>query len=107
MGNDGKTKVELVTYLVEAKHMVVLIGLLKGVNVNISGVCNTTNFEVIEIVDGSKTYSVFLGLECDFDNQTIINMKKRQMIFEVADLRVTVPLNPTEGRRYVEPTRGK
>jgi hypothetical protein len=29
------------------------------------------------------------------------------MIFEVVDLRVTPPLDPTEGRRYVEPTRGK
>jgi hypothetical protein len=29
-------------------------------------------------------------------------MKKRQMIFEEGDLRVTAPLDPTEGRRYVE-----
>jgi hypothetical protein len=34
-------------------------------------------------------------------------MKKRQMIFEVGNLRVTVPLDPTEGRQYVESSRGK
>jgi hypothetical protein len=70
-------------------------------------VCNTTYFEVIEIVDGSKHYPCFLGLDWDFDNQKIIDLKKRQMIFELTDLRVIAPLDPIEGRRYVEPARGK
>jgi hypothetical protein len=58
-------------------------------------------------VDGSKPYPALPRINWDFDNQTIIDLKKRQMIFEVADLRVIVPLNPIEGRQYVEPTRGK
>jgi hypothetical protein len=28
------------------------------------------------------------------------------MIFEVRDLKVTAPLDPTEGKRYIEPARG-
>jgi hypothetical protein len=28
------------------------------------------------------------------------------MIFEVVDLKFTTPLNPREGKRYIEPTRG-
>jgi hypothetical protein len=28
------------------------------------------------------------------------------MIFEVGDLKVTAPLDPTEGKRYIDPTRG-
>jgi hypothetical protein len=28
------------------------------------------------------------------------------MIFEVGDLKFNAPLDPTKGRRYVEPTRG-
>jgi hypothetical protein len=28
------------------------------------------------------------------------------MIFEVGDLKVTAPLDPIEGKRYIEPTRG-
>jgi hypothetical protein len=58
-------------------------------------------------VDGIKTYPYFIGLDWDFDNQTIIDLKKRQMIFEVADLKVIVPLDPTEGKLHVEPTMGK
>jgi hypothetical protein len=81
----------------ENQHKIVLIGRLTGVNVNIDGVHNTTYFEVIKIVDGSKPYPTLLGLDWDFDNQTIIDLKKRQMIFEVEDLRVTMPLDPTEG----------
>jgi hypothetical protein len=56
---------------------------------------------------GSKPYPMLLGLAWDFDNQTIIDLKKRQMIFEVGDLRVTAPLDPTKGRLYVELERGK
>jgi hypothetical protein len=36
----------------------------------------------------------------------IINLKRREMIFEVGDLKVTAPLDPSEGKRYIEPTRG-
>jgi hypothetical protein len=35
----------------------------------------------------------------------IINLKKREMIFEGGDLKVIAPLNPTKARRYVEPSR--
>jgi hypothetical protein len=56
-----------------------------------------TYFEVIEILDGIKHYPTFLGLDWDFDNHTIIDLKKRKMIFEVANLRFIVPLDPTEG----------
>jgi len=33
-------------------------------------------------------------------------MKRREMIFEVGDLKVTAMLDPTEGNRYIEPARG-
>jgi hypothetical protein len=49
----------------------------------------------------------YLDLIGPLNNQTIIDLKKRQMIFEVEDLKVTVSLDPTEGRRYVEPVKGK
>jgi hypothetical protein len=80
---------------IENKHNIVPIGRLIGVNVNIDGVRSIAYFEVIEIVDGSKPYLYFLGLNWDFYNQTIIDLKKRQMIFEVAELRVIAPLDPT------------
>jgi hypothetical protein len=62
---------------------------------------------VIKIVYGSKPYPTLLGIDWDSNNQTIIDLKKRQMIFEVTYLRVTAPLDHTEGRQYVELTKGK
>jgi hypothetical protein len=91
----------------ENQHKIIPIGRLTGVSVSIDGVHNMADFEVIEIVDGSTPYPTLLGLDWAFDNQTIIDLKKRQMIFEVEDLKVTVSLDPTEGRRYVEPVKGK
>jgi hypothetical protein len=91
----------------EKKHKIVLIGRMIGVNVNIDGVRNIEYFEAIEIMDGRKPYTVLLGLDWGFDNHTIIDLKKKQMIFKVADLRVIAPLDSTEGRRYVELERGK
>ena len=35
----------------------------------------------------------------------VINLKKHNMVFENNDTRVIVPLDPTEGTRYIEPTR--
>jgi hypothetical protein len=37
-----------------------------------------------------------------FDNQSIINLKTRKMTFELGEYRVIVPLDPSEGERFVE-----
>jgi hypothetical protein len=50
--------------------------------VNIDGVRNMEDFEVIEIVDDSQPHPKMMGLEQYFDNQEIINLKRREMIFE-------------------------
>jgi hypothetical protein len=55
---------------------------------------SVVDFEVIKIVDGSTPYPTLLGLDWEFDNQTIIDLKKRQMVFKVEDLKVTVSLDP-------------
>jgi hypothetical protein len=39
------------------------------------------------------------------DNQEIIKLKRREMIFKVVDLNVTSPLDPSEGKRYIELVR--
>jgi hypothetical protein len=49
-------------------------------------------------VEGRKPYPSLLGLDWDLNNQTIIDLKKRQMVFEVAYLKVNAPLDPREGR---------
>jgi len=45
--------------------------------VDIEGVFTTSDFEVIEIVNESNPYPAFLGIDWEFDNMAIINMKKR------------------------------
>jgi hypothetical protein len=56
-------------------------------------------------VDNIQSYPALLRLDWAFDNQEIINLKKRKMIFEGGGLKVTIPLDPKKERRYVEPTR--
>jgi hypothetical protein len=88
------------------QHKIVLIGRLTRVHVNIDGVHNMVEFEVIDILDDSQPYPALMGLEWDFDDQVIIKFKRREMIFEVGDLKVTAPLDRSERKRYIEPTRG-
>jgi hypothetical protein len=88
----------------ENQTRVLPIGRLKGVIVDLGGVCIKEYFEVIEIVDSTTPYPSFLGLDWEFDNQAIINLKTRKMTFEPGEYRVIVPLDPSEGERFVEPT---
>jgi len=64
------------------QHRVLAIGRMKGVTVDLDGVCTKAGFEVIEIVDGTIPYPTLLSLDWAFDNQTIINLKTRKMTFE-------------------------
>ena len=104
----GKPKLlwSLVQLRLMNQHTIVPIGRLTRVPMNMDGVCNVVKFEVIEIVDDNQPYIALMGLEWVFDNKAIINMKRREMIFEVRDLRVITPLDPTEGKRYIELARG-
>jgi hypothetical protein len=88
------------------QHEIVPIGRLKGVLMNIDGVHIMANFDFIEIVDESQPYPSLMGLEWDFNNHAIIELKMREMIFEFGNLKVTAPLDPSEGKRYIELARG-
>jgi len=61
-----------------------------------------TNFEVIVIVDDINLYPTLLGIEWALDNNAIIKLKKRKMIFEEGETRVITPMDSSDGRRYVE-----
>jgi hypothetical protein len=75
------------------QHRFLPIGRLKGVTVDLYGVCTKSNFKVIEIVDGTTPYPSFLGLDWVFENQAIINLKMRKMKFDSGEYRVIVPLD--------------
>ena len=61
------------------------------------------DFKVIEIIDESDPYPSLLGIEWEMENAAVINLKKRQMIFEGKDLRVILPLDPSKREWYTEP----
>ena len=81
------------------------LGRFPSVLVDIDGFSTLEYFEVIEIIDDSNPYPAFLGIEWALNNDVVINLKNRQMNFEGNDLRFIVPLDPSQGERYIEPVR--
>jgi hypothetical protein len=80
-------------------------GRLEHVPVNIDEVRTFVDFEVIDIVDDSCPYPALLGIDWAFNNSTVVDLKKIILTFEGDGLRVISPLDPDEGRRYIEPIR--
>lgn len=50
---------------------------------------------------------MLLGIEWAHDCNDIINLKRRQMSIEDGTNRITMPIDPSEGPRYIEPVRTK
>jgi hypothetical protein len=80
-------------------------GRLEHVPVDIDGIRTFVDFKVIEIVDDSYPYPALLGIDWDFNNSTVVDLKKRRMNFEGNGLKVITPLDPDEGCRYTEPIK--
>ena len=62
-------------------------------------------FYVIEVVEDGGSYPTLLGTGWDNDSMVVINFKKWVMTFENQDVKVIGPMDPQEGRRYIEPLR--
>jgi hypothetical protein len=65
--------------------------------VDLNGVRTKADYEVTEIIDGTKPYPKLLGLDWEFDNEAIIKLKTKKMMFESGEYRVIAPLDPLEG----------
>jgi hypothetical protein len=63
-------------------------GRLEHVLVDIDRVSTFADFKVIAIVDDSCPYPMLLGIDWDFNNSTVVDLKKRRMMFEGDGLRV-------------------
>ena len=63
------------------------------------------DFDVIEVVEDGGSYPALLGIGWDNDSMAVINFKKRFMTFKNEDVRVISPMDPQEGRWYIEPVR--
>ena len=104
-GNVWESHIRIFTRSTEIgnQHKVLPIGRLKGVTVDLDGVHTKADFEVIKIVDDTTPYPILLGLDWEFENQAIINLKTRKTTFESGEYRVIAPLDLSEGERIVEP----
>jgi hypothetical protein len=85
--------------------VVIPFGILEHLPVDINRVRTFGEFKVIEIVDDRCPYPALLGIDWDFNNLTVVDLKKRRMTFEGDVLRFISPLNPNKGRRYTEPIK--
>lgn len=65
------------------QYKIYLIGKQENIEVNIDGVRSKVDFEVIEIIDDTNPYPTLLGIDWEFDNLAILNLKKRQMSFDL------------------------
>jgi len=73
------------------------------VPVYIDGVRSFVDFEVIEIIGDSRPYPALLSIDWEIGFNAVIDLKRRQMTFEDVQIRVIAPLDPFQGRRYIEP----
>lgn len=58
------------------------------------------DFKVIKVLDDSNPYLALFRLDWAFENMAISNLKKTQKIFKSNNVRVIVPLDPSERVRY-------
>ena len=77
---------------------------LESVEIDVVGVKNITDFEVIEIMGDKDPYPSLLGIDWDYDNYVVIDLKKDTMTFEVDGVKVVQPLDLYVGPRYMDPT---
>ena len=68
----------------------------------VEGLRTYVDFEVIDIVDDTKSYAALLGIDWEIDNQIIINSKKSILSFKDSEMRLVAPIDPLEGKQYVE-----
>lgn len=61
--------------VLENEYKIHAISKMERVEVNLDGVKSLADFEVIEIVDETNLYSTFLGINWEFDNSSILNLK--------------------------------
>ena len=100
----GEPKLEWSTIQLRmaSQQKIISLGRLSQIVVDIARVKVWADFEVIHIVEYVHPYPALLGLNWAIDMGSIINLKKRSMVFENRGMQVIVPLDPAEGERYTE-----
>ena len=70
--------------------------------IDVEGMKTYTDFDVIEVFDVGGSYPTLLGIRWANDSMALINFKKRMGTFENQYIRVIAPMDPKQGRIYIE-----
>ena len=81
------------------------IGCVSNLVVNVKGMKTYADFNIIEVIDGRGSYPALLGIGWANDSMVVINFKKWDMTFNNQDIKVIAPMDPQEGRWYIEPVK--
>ena len=60
--------------------------------IDVVGVKTVVDFEVIEIMGDKDPYLSLLGIDWDYNNYVVIELKKHTMTFETDGIKVVQPL---------------
>ena len=74
------------------------IGRVSKLVMDVEGMKNYVDFDVIEVVEGGGSYVSLLGIGWANDSMVVINFKKRMVTFENQDIRVISAMDPSEGQ---------
>jgi hypothetical protein len=85
------------------QYYIFLVGRMENKKIDVAGVKNTTNFEVIEIMGDKDPYLVLLRIYWAYEKNAIIDIKRDTMTFEADGIKLVQPLDPCLGTRYIEP----
>ena len=81
------------------KYCIYPIGRTQNVWLDLANIKTIIDFEVIEIMGEKDPYLDLSGILWDYDNFSIIELKKEIMTFEEDGMKVTQPLDPYQGPR--------
>jgi hypothetical protein len=73
------------------------IGMLENVEIDVVGVNTLVDFEVIEFMGDKDPYPTLLGIDWDYDNYAVIDLKRDTITFEADKIKVVQPLDPYVG----------
>jgi hypothetical protein len=78
----------------EKQYCIFLVGRLEYVEVDVAGVKMLVYFEVIEIMGDKDPYPALLGIDWDYANYVVIDLKRDTIMFEADGIKVVQPLDP-------------
>jgi len=106
VGSTRKTSIEIFTNRVTDGKPILYISDLEtgGCRSGCSRVKAHADFEVIDIMGDMDPYPALLGIEWEFENHFIIDLKKELMNFDVEGVGVIQLLDPYQRLRFTEPT---